>query len=316
LDIITHGLIGTLGSRTGYYQSFGRIATISFLLGSIFPDIDIVVAILGPDFIMRYHRGITHSIIAVPLFSLLVTFVISLIFKSKEYKIIYPMVVMGMYSHILFDLITSYGTVVWDPFSMKRYSWNLVFILDPFTTIPVLIGLIISFKRKSLACKASFIIFVFLAMYLLSSFYIKQSNTKYLYSYAKTNEIKVEKLEIYPRPLAPFYWLGVIESKDNYYRVNISLFSKDSPKFEKYSKSDVNAYVDTAKSHRVAKLYYWFADFPVAKYINNGEEHIVEFQDLRFRFLSKRTPFTLRYIFDNVNNIKEISLGGRRVRKI
>ena len=82
MDTITHGLIGSLGSKTGYYQKFGKIATYSFLFGSVFPDVDVIVAVLGPDFTLRYHRGITHSLIAVPLFSILVMSL--LLLSSKE----------------------------------------------------------------------------------------------------------------------------------------------------------------------------------------------------------------------------------------
>ena len=66
----------------------------------------------------------------------------------------------------------------------------------------------------------------------------------------------------------------------------------------------------------MAKVYYWFADFPVAEYSTNGEQHIVEIHDMRFRMLSKRTPFTLRYVLDKEKNIKEITIGGRKVRNI
>jgi inner membrane protein len=316
LDTITHGLIGTLGSKTGYYQKFGKIATYSFLFGSIFPDIDIIVGVLGPDFTMRHHRGITHSLVAVPLFSILVTLITALILKTREYKKIYPMVLLGMYSHIFFDLITAYGTVAFDPISMKRYNWNLVFILDPIITLSVIAGLVVSYKRRSLAFKTSIIVFLFLTSYLLTCFFVKEFNRNRLVEYAKASNIQVEKLDIYPRPLAPFLWLGIIETKDSFYRARISSLSRDSLVLETYSKSDINGFVDAARVHRVAKLYYWFADFPVAKYLKNGEQHIVEIHDLRFRMLSRRTPFTLRYVFDKAKNITEITLGGRKVRKI
>ncbi|NIP37591.1 MAG: metal-dependent hydrolase [Candidatus Dadabacteria bacterium] len=316
MDTITHGLIGSLGSKTGHYQKFGKIATYSFLFGSVFPDIDIIIAVLGPDFTMRHHRGITHSVLAVPLFSVLVTYITSLIFKNREYKKIYPMVLLGMYSHIFFDLITSYGTVAFDPVSLKRYNWNLVFILDPFITLPAVAGLVISYKKRHLAFKTSVIVFLFLCSYLLTCFFIKEHNKDRLIGYAKAHNMQVEKLGIYPRPLAPFFWLGVIETEDRFYRANISSLSSDKFVLQAYSKSDVNGFVDAIRDHRVAKLYFWFADFPVAKYLKNGDEHIVEIHDLRFKMLSRRTPFTLRYVFDKAMNIKEITLGGRRVRDI
>lgn len=316
MDTITHGLIGTLGSRTGYYQKFGKIATYSFLLGSIFPDIDVIVSIFGPDFTMRHHRGITHSILAVPFFSILVTLITGYFFKSREYKKIYTMVLAGMYSHILFDLITSYGTVAFDPLSMKRFNWNLVFILDPFITLSVIAGLIIARKRKDLALKSSVIVFLFLCTYLLTCFFVKEHNKSRLIEVAKENSVEVIKLDIYPRPLAPFLWLGVIESDKNFFRANLSTLSDKPAILESYSKSDHNSFVDIATEHRISKLYFWFADFPVARYLQQGEDHIVEIHDLRFRMLSRRTPFTLRYVFDKAKHIKEITIGGRRVSSI
>jgi inner membrane protein len=316
LDTITHGLIGALGSRTGYHQKFGKIATFSFLLGSIFPDIDVAVTVLGPDFTMRYHRGLTHSIIAAPVFSIMVMFAVVLVLKTREYKKIYPMVLLGMYSHIFFDIITAYGTVLFDPFSTKRYSWNLVFILDPFITIPVLLGLIISIKKPCYAVRTSLLVFVFLALYLLLSYNVKQSAITIINNIAQSYNMSTVKLNVYPRPLAPFRWMGVVETNENFYKVNINSLSSKQPVFQKFAKSDKNAYVEAAKSHRIARLYQWFADFPIARYRKQKQDHIVEFHDLRFRMLSKRKPFILRYVFDDMSNIKEITLGGRRINNI
>ena len=36
----------------------------------------------------------------------------------------------GIALHILLDLITSFGTMIWAPLSYTRYSWDLVFIID------------------------------------------------------------------------------------------------------------------------------------------------------------------------------------------
>lgn len=316
MDTITHGLIGTLGSRTGYYQKFGRLATISFLIGSIFPDIDVLVSIMGPDFTMRHHRGLTHSLIAAPLFCLFLSQVIGLIFKSKQYIKIYSMVLLGILSHIFFDLITSYGTVLFDPITSKRYSWNLVFILDPFITIPVMVGLLISIKRNHIAARVSSMVLVFLVIYLLASYIIKNSTLDRMLIEAKKENISAEKFKIYPKPFSPFRWLGVLESEESFYRVNINLIQDTPLLFEIIPKPDDNIYVNAAKSHRLAMLYEWFADFPVTSYKKIKHQHIVEFQDLRFRMLSKRRPFILKYIFDENNKIKEITLSGRKVKDI
>lgn len=89
MDTITHGLIGALGSKTGFSQRDGRIATIAFLVGAVFPDLDVMVSLFGPEFTLRHHRGITHSLIAAPFFALLLALVICRLSSFKKLKNIF-----------------------------------------------------------------------------------------------------------------------------------------------------------------------------------------------------------------------------------
>src|SRR4029077_17074661 len=36
----------------------------------------------------------------------------------------------GILSHILLDLVTSFGTMVWSPLKWSRPAWDLIFIVD------------------------------------------------------------------------------------------------------------------------------------------------------------------------------------------
>jgi inner membrane protein len=315
LDTVTHGLIGALASRTGFYQKTGRVATVAFTVGAVFPDIDLVVSFFGPDFSLRYHRGITHSAVVAPFFALLLGTAIYRFSSFKNLRTLALMVALGIYSHIFFDLITSYGIVVFDPLSMKRYSWNLVFILDPFITLPVLIGLVLAWRKKRVVFKVSIIVFTFLSLYLLFCLYAKELNSGKLSDFAKENSLDVLKSSIYPRPFAPLFWMGVIETSDAFYKVNISLFREDPGQFERTTKSEDNHFVKLAKGLRVTKLYFWFADFPVARYKNENGKHIVEFYDLRFGMIPNRTPFLLKIIFNGNGALDGVSLNGRTVRE-
>ena len=43
---------------------------------------------------------------------------------------------VGIASHILLDVMTSFGTRMWFPLSSRRFAWDLLFIVDfSFTTI-------------------------------------------------------------------------------------------------------------------------------------------------------------------------------------
>lgn len=315
MDTITHGLIGTLGSRTGFSQKSGRIATIAFLIGAIFPDLDIVVTLVGPDFSLRYHRGITHSLIAAPFFAIFLAALIYRFTSFKNFVALALMVVLGIYSHIFFDLITSYGTVLFDPLSMKRYSLNLVFILDPFISFAVLLGLIFCWKKKDKSLAISISVFTFLALYLILCICLKITNEEKIAGFVTDEAIIVKKSTVYPRPLAPFYWMGVIETEDVFYRLDLSIFRKDPIGFDKIAKTNDNPFIDLANNLKVASLYKWFADYPIAEYEQISGEHIVKFYDLRFNMIPKRNPFLLRVVFNNDGSLKKISLNGRYINE-
>jgi inner membrane protein len=315
LDTVTHCLVGALLSKTGFSQKAGRIATIAFVVGAVFPDIDTVALLLGPDLLLRYHRGITHSVIAAPFFALFLGLIIYRLSSFKNLWLLTLMVALGIYSHIFFDLITSYGTIIFDPLSMKRYSWNLVFILDPFITIPILAGLILAWRKKKLAFKISIALLVFLSMYLLFCLYSRETTLDKLAEFAKVKSLDAVKSSVYPRPLAPFFWMGVIEAKSAFYKENLSFLKVNINDFEEIPKSQDNSFIKEAKNLDVVKLYLWFAEFPVSRYEEANGNHIVEFYDLRFGMIPTKIPFLLKLIFDKNGSLKSIFLNGKTVGK-
>ncbi len=316
MDTITHGLIGVLGSKTGFSQRNGKLAAIAFLIGAVFPDIDLVVSFFGPEFSLRYHRGITHSIIAAPFFAVAIAAVIYRFTSLKKFYLLSLIVALGIYSHIFFDLITSYGTIVFDPISTKRYSWNLVFILDPFITIPVILGLILCWRRSEAASVISFSILGVLVVYLMLNLWVKLVYEQKLAAFATANSIAVERSTVYPRPLAPFFWMGVIETEDAFYRVEYSVVIKAPVTVDRIAKIKNNIFLDRADYLTVTNLFKWFADYPIADYAEVNGEHIVRYYDLRFNIIRNRNPFGLKIVFSRQGALKTVSLNGRNVRLV
>lgn len=316
MDTLTHGLIGILGSKTGFSQRNGKVAAIAFLIGAIFPDIDLIVSFFGPEFSLRYHRGITHSIIAAPVFAMFIAAVIYRFASFKKFVLLSVIVALGIYSHILFDLITSYGTVIFDPVSTKRYSWNLVFILDPFITIPVVLGLILCWKRSDRAWIISVSILTFLVIYLMLNLFVRLLYEDKLEGFAAANSIAVKRSTVYPRPLAPFFWMGVIETEDTFYRLDYSILKKVPVRLDKIAKIKENIFLDRANYLTVTNLFKWFADYPIADYTEVNGEHIVRYYDLRFNVIPNRNPFNLKIVFSSQGALKTVSLNGRKVRLV
>ena len=73
MDTITHGIAGALIGKAFFSRRNARVATFAATVGAMFPDIDIIRYGFSSDplAIVKYHRAITHSFVALPLFALL-----------------------------------------------------------------------------------------------------------------------------------------------------------------------------------------------------------------------------------------------------
>jgi membrane-bound metal-dependent hydrolase YbcI (DUF457 family) len=154
MDPITHGITGALLGKGFFSKRNERVAIFAATLGAVFPDIDTVADFVSRDplAIVKYHRAITHSFVALPFFALLLAFLTppALAFLKRRYPVFRGMESpsramltliygIGIASHILLDGMTSFGTRMWYPISNTRVAWDLVFIIDlVFTSIVLL----------------------------------------------------------------------------------------------------------------------------------------------------------------------------------
>ena len=72
MDNITHTLTGVMLSRAGLNR-LSPHATLLLVVGANAPDLDVVSAIAGSSAYLQYHRGPSHSLVAIPVLALLVT---------------------------------------------------------------------------------------------------------------------------------------------------------------------------------------------------------------------------------------------------
>jgi membrane-bound metal-dependent hydrolase YbcI (DUF457 family) len=137
MDPITHGITGALLGKGWFSKRQGRVATLAAILGAVFPDVDIVVELISRDplAIVKYHRGITHSFVALPFWAALLAWLTRYFARLRGIETPSgPMLTLiygvGIASHIFLDGTTSFGTRMWTPLSQKRVAWDLMFIID------------------------------------------------------------------------------------------------------------------------------------------------------------------------------------------
>src|SRR5260370_11588428 len=152
MDTITHGIAGALIGKAVFHgedmfaahpMNRGRIITWSLMLGAIFPDSDVVRDIFSHDklLVITWHRSVTHSLVMLPLWALLLAG-ITRVFASRRkwaapsFFALSAIYAVGILSHILLDLLTSFGTLIWAPLEWSRPAWDLLFIAEsPLTPI-------------------------------------------------------------------------------------------------------------------------------------------------------------------------------------
>ncbi len=146
MDTITHGIAGALIGKAvfrgedmfaSHPMNRGRVITWSLMLGAIFPDSDVFRDMFSHDklLIITWHRSITHSLTLLPLWALLLAAVTRAFANSRKWESPSFFALAGIYaagilSHILLDLVTSFGTMIWSPLEWSRPAWDLIFIVD------------------------------------------------------------------------------------------------------------------------------------------------------------------------------------------
>jgi membrane-bound metal-dependent hydrolase YbcI (DUF457 family) len=146
MDTITHGIAGALLAKAVFNGADlfppdpvtkRRVITWSLTLGAIFPDSDVLRDFISsnPMLIMTWHRSITHSLLGLPIWAVLLAALTLAIchwrkWDSPAYFTLCALWGAGILSHIFLDLVTTFGTMIWSPYKWSRPAWDVLFILD------------------------------------------------------------------------------------------------------------------------------------------------------------------------------------------
>ena len=143
MDPLTHAASGAVAMLACPRRPQSRWAVPLAALAAASPDIDIIFAASPLDFLLL-HRGITHSLIAVALgLGLLLAALCRPLWRAGtdgrwNFTKVWLFVCLMLLLHIWLDIITTYGTMIFLPFSHERVRLNAVFIIDMLLTLPLL----------------------------------------------------------------------------------------------------------------------------------------------------------------------------------
>jgi len=224
-------LAGAVLTRTLTERRGARGALLLGFVTAMLPDLDFLWAGDRIGY-LRTHRGWTHSFVLLPVVSFGLALLGRWLWREKRLSELWLLCAVGQASHILFDWMTSYGTMLLVPFTRARYSLDWVFILDPFFTgIPTvtLIGALVFRARARWLCVAG-------AALLLG--YIGFCAAVHARALAVWKELDRPppgaQVAVVPQFLSPFRWLGIAEHETEVHTAffDVGPFAKgiDDPK--------------------------------------------------------------------------------------
>jgi inner membrane protein len=218
MDVISQAVLGASLSQSFAKDKLKLLsALIIGALAGMAPDLDVLIYSTNDSLLfLEYHRQFTHSLFFIPFGALVCTLVFHPFFKNKlTFKQNYLFSFLGFSTHGLLDACTSYGTQLFWPFSTQRISWDIVSIIDPFFTLPIIIGIVLTIYKKNKFY--SRIAFIYAVIFLSLGFIQKQRAENALYTIADQRGHQAERILIKPSFANRHVWKLIYEYKGHYY---------------------------------------------------------------------------------------------------
>jgi len=152
MDPLSQGALGAALPQALNRAERAAVAGLFGALGGMAPDLDVLIrSDTDPLLFLDYHRQFTHAFVFIPvggvLCGLLLYWLLGRRWQlSVAESCLYA--TLGYATHALLDACTSFGTQLLWPFSDARFAWNVVSVIDPLFTLPILALVVTAGLRK------------------------------------------------------------------------------------------------------------------------------------------------------------------------
>jgi inner membrane protein len=329
-------------SRAGLNRKTG-LATLTLAGAAEFPDIDVFIGFFNRVESFAHHRGFTHTLLGAPFMAAAVLAIVYAIYRFRSrrgwqpkippnWKLLYGYALLGVLSHILLDYTNNYGVRPLSPIHHHWYAWDIINIIEPLVTLPLVFALIfpsfIGLIIKEIGAKQgpfpgrNFAIFalVFISLVWWVRDYQHRRAVTLLMAELYDNDAVPIKVSANPYMLDPFRWHGVVETENFFKTVDVdSLAGAVDPQEDGriYNKPEETRVTLAAKKSRLGQVYLDWARHPITEVeILEKGGYVVYFRDLRYAYPElDRTVLGVWIELDKDLNVVSQSTRGRLERE-
>ncbi|MDF1697826.1 MAG: metal-dependent hydrolase, partial [Saprospiraceae bacterium] len=238
MDSITQAALGAAIGEAALGKKIGNKGAIIGALVATIPDLDVV---LTPFFSelqkISIHRGYSHSIVFCFLASILFAMILSKIKWTKEisFRRLWLFSFLALFTHVMLDSFTTYGTQLLLPFTDWRVSFDSISIIDPVYTIPLLLGVGISMfcftkdaPRRALPNHLGLLVS---SLYLMFTLANKQHVQNVFAENLQEQEMPYYKMLTVPVKIGNLSWYGVARDASHLHIGKYSLVDQNVVEF-------------------------------------------------------------------------------------
>ncbi len=269
------------------------------------PDLDIIFSgFFDQADRLKWHRGLSHSILAMVVGSLLFAKPLSMLHRESGVSVrrTFWFIFLVWSTHVLIDVFTTYGTQIYEPFSDRRVSLSNLFIIDLFFTLPLLVCLgvrlwrvlwrFICWYRRDRESEEEFEMenwkpmswtlvrnaVVLSCLYVCFSFVMKVWATDRIRANLEDQVPGARLVTVTPSPLNTILWRGLAETDEGYFVTYWSPMDSKAGGFDYMPKQ--RELVEKFEGEKLLESLKWFSrGHWVAR---KSEEGKVVFIDMRF----------------------------------
>lgn len=219
MDPLSQGIVGAIAPQVYSRRSKIVLVTLFGFLSGMAPDLDVLIrSDTDPLLFLQYHRQFTHSLVFIPIGGFAIAVLMHLL-CGKRFKISFKLTwcacSLGFATHGLLDACTSYGTVLFWPFNQDRIAWNVISIIDPMFTVPILFFVFMSvFKKKKLFAYAGIL---WITGYLSLAIVNRDRAVEIVRKLAIDREHQHQNINVKPSFGNIWVWKTIYEASDIFY---------------------------------------------------------------------------------------------------
>jgi inner membrane protein len=294
MEPVTHFLTGACLGRAGFNRKTAY-ATLAAVLAAEAADLDVLWGLAGPVEELKHHRGITHTVIAVPVVAGVIVAAVwlfdrwqrtrrtkdqaALAPQKVQWAWLYLTATVAALSHLLLDWTNNYGLRPFFPFNPRWYAGSFVFIAEPVFWALFVVALVMPWvlgladreigARKKAFRGQGWAIFALTGMVMVWCWrWAEHAHGMSLIENTQVASEPVTRVALEPYPVNPYRWHAILETKDFYQTAEVNTWTdaiaSEPERDVMYKPADTPA-VEAAKQTPLGRVYLDWGTWAVVR---------------------------------------------------